>query len=268
MTIVVGVAAPDGLILAADSRTTFVDGGRTRIMSDTAQKVFRVCEGGFGVACYGAAHFQSKTVAGHMAEFEASLEKPPDHVEDLAEQLGNFFQAPILTAYEAPPPHGQGKPWDQSAGHLLGFHVAGYDKAGVGRLIDVKVPGVGGPQVVVTNVSTTNIGVLFEGQTDVIRRLLGGVDSDALAATGVEVPANVARALGGLEYRLLSPLTLQDAVDCAMFLIRTTIGMQRFSDGTSHQPGGVPGCGGAIRVLSVGHKASEWVARPELAVPA
>jgi hypothetical protein len=40
VTIVVGVASPDGIILAADSRTTYTDGQRHRIGTDSADKVF------------------------------------------------------------------------------------------------------------------------------------------------------------------------------------------------------------------------------------
>ncbi len=263
MTIVVGVAAPDGLILAADSRTTFTDGERTRVASDSAEKIFRLCKGRFGVACYGTALFQYKTVAGHIDEFEAGLDSPPEDVGVLADQLGRWFQDSVLDAYRV-----DGQEWEPDFGAQLGFLMAGYDHEGVGKLIDVKVPGPDGPRIETTDVSTTNIGVLFEGQTDVIRRLLGGVDSDALVESGVEVSSDVSNALGDLEYKLLMPLTLQDAIDCATFLIRTTIGMQRFSDGTAGKPGGVPGCGGAIRVLAVSRKDSLWVARPDLALPA
>jgi 20S proteasome alpha/beta subunit len=47
VTVVVGVAAPDGVVLAADSRTTsFPDGmgdqARYRIITDTADKLFTI----------------------------------------------------------------------------------------------------------------------------------------------------------------------------------------------------------------------------------
>jgi hypothetical protein len=258
MTIVVGLAAPDGLILAADSRTTLSDGGRSRVLSDTTQKVFSIYSGKFGVSCYGTALYENKTVAGHMDEFEASLTAVPKDASELARELGNWFQASLKSAYAA-----QGTPWTEEIGWRLGFHVAGYGPDGIGRLFDVKVPGKNGPILVETQVSTASIGVLFEGQTDVIRRLLGGVDSDALVASGVQVPKDFREALAGLEYNLLFPHTVQDAIDCANFLIRTTIGMQRFSDGTTGNPGGVPGCGGAIRILAIGRKEWEWVARPQ-----
>src|SRR4051794_8524288 len=99
MTIVVGVAAPDGLVLAADSRTTRVVDQRYRISSDAAHKVFALC-GRFGVATYGAAFIGTNTIAGEMDEFVAELTTGgvPDDVEHLAEALGSFFQTRAVSA--------------------------------------------------------------------------------------------------------------------------------------------------------------------------
>jgi hypothetical protein len=60
---------------------------------------------------------------------------------------------------------------------------------------------------------------------------------------------------------------MQDAVDFASFLIRTTIDMQRFSDGTRADPGDLPGCGGPVRILAVTREALQWVTPPTLAEP-
>lgn len=262
MTIVVTVAVPDGLIMAAESRTTYMDGERTRVTSDATQKVFRICEGNFGVSCYGMALYKDKTVAGHMNDFEASLEPAPEDVDELVCRLGTWFQDSLLAAHKD-----LGEPWTAPMSWDLGFHVAGYDKNGIGKVYDVQVPGRDGAAIALTDIGTTNIGVIFEGQTGAIRRLLGGVDSDALEAQGVEVSAELGEALSKLEYRLLFPHTLQDAIDCASFLIKTTIGMQRFSDGIMANPGSIPACGGAIQVLAITRKRSEWISRLELESP-
>jgi hypothetical protein len=259
MTIVVGVAAPDGLVLAADSRTTLMlSGGRTRVASDTAQKVFPLC-GRFGVACYGAAFVDEKTIGGQMNEFQASLDEPPRDVDELVGHLGAFFQERLLKALA-----NGGEPWKPSDGWHLGFLVAGYDPQGLGHLYDVRVPGDGDPEIISTPASTANVGVAPRGLDDVINRLLAGIDSNGLASSGVSVPDEVEQALAGLEYNLLLPITMQDAIDCAAFLIRTTIDMQRFSDGTGAKPGSIPGCGGPVRILAVGRNEIEWISRPAL----
>lgn len=262
MTIVVGVAAPDGLILAADSRMTYTpDGaeGRTRVASDYTQKVFSVC-GRFGVACYGAGFVEDKTIAGQMADFEALLGKPkPDlGLDEFASGLRTFFEDRVRKDLAA-----AGTPWKRGDKWRLGFLVAGYDTAGiVGYLRDVRVPEAGGPWIFPSGPSTSNVGPTWRGQDDVLNRLMAGVDSDLLVASGVHVPEDLEEALAGLEYNVMRPITTQDAVDCAVFLIETTIGMQRFHDGTRARPGGVPGCGGPIRILHIARGAVEWISRP------
>jgi hypothetical protein len=102
---VVGVAAPDGLILAGDSRTSIENAaGQHRIASDFATKVFEVC--GFGVATYGQALFDEKTIAGQIDEFVAQLgQGRPRDLDDLAKQLGDYFQPRLVQWYA-----GQGAP--------------------------------------------------------------------------------------------------------------------------------------------------------------
>lgn len=260
MTIVVGVAAPDGLILAADSRTTFMPGGsrgRTRVGSDSVQKVFPLY-GRYGVACYGAMFVDGKTVGGQMDEFEASTPEPAN-IGELTSTLGAFFEDRIVGGLAA-----SGKPWRRGQRWQLGFLAAGYDDSRVGHLVDVRVPESEGPGIFPSGASTADIGVAWRGQDDVINRLVGGVDSNTLFASGVHVSDALHEALASLEYNLMRPITAQDAVDWATFLIRTTVEMQRFSDGTRAQPGGVPGCGGVIRILHVTRRGVEWVSRPAL----
>jgi hypothetical protein len=51
-------------------------------------------------------------------------------------------------------------------------------------------------------------------------------------------------------------------VDYATFLVRTTIDMQRFSDGTFARPGLVPGCGGPLQLLVVDRNGATWAQAP------
>src|SRR5687767_1156356 len=95
MTIVVGVCAPDGIIIAADSRITQFTGddtdGRHRIRSDTAEKVFIVC-GRFALASWGDAMIGAHTIGGLMSEFIAHLgSEVPQDFETFLEALGEFF---------------------------------------------------------------------------------------------------------------------------------------------------------------------------------
>lgn len=144
--------------------------------------------------------------------------------------------------------------------------MAGYDSHGIGHLQDVRVPGPDGAALFPSGPATSNTGTTWRGQVDVINRLLHGFDVEAFEAGKVEVSGDVASALQGLAYKLIPPLAVQDAIDCAAFLIRTTIDMQRFSDGIRTEPDGtgIPGCGGPIRILHVGRNDVKWVSRPLL----
>ena len=85
----------------------------------------------------------------------------------------------------------------------------------------------------------------WRGQTDVISRLVKGVDMNALAAAaqadGKQQHVDELKAtFVGIEYLIpFNAMTLQDAVDFAIFAIRTTIDTQRLTYGLlrSRAPG-------------------------------
>lgn len=248
MTIVVGVATPEGLVLAGDSRTTSTfDNERHRIASDYAQKLFNVED--MAIATFGLAFLGRDTIAGVMDQFAAQLsESDLDGVESFAKALGEFFDAKFR---EAEPD------WDpDELGFPLGFLVAGYNTDGVGYIEEVLIPS---GQVSEYKARTTQGGMMWRGQTDVIGRLIKGIDGPGLAALEADVPDDLVDAFRQLEYSTLPPITLQDGVDFASFLVRTTIDMQRFSDGTLGSPGSVPGCGGPIQILVVERSGSTWI---------
>jgi hypothetical protein len=100
--------------------------------------------------------------------------------------------------------------------------------------------------------------------------MLKGVDRARLFPTIEELSDEVRKLIddgfSALEYVHLVPITVQDGIDYASFLIRTTIDMQRFSDGTLGAPGEVPGCGGPLQILVVERSETRWAAKPELRV--
>jgi hypothetical protein len=254
VTIIVGIATPDGIVLGSDSRTTRSDGERHRILSDSAQKVFAV--GRFGVATSGLAFIGNDTIAGVMDRFLAHL---PDgsapSVDAFADSLGAFFDARFSEWLES-----MDETWDPDKhGPAVQFLVAGYDDEGVGHIHEVMIPG---PERGAFSPDTIGGGTMWRGQTDVIVRLIKGIDWGEYAMSELDLPDDVKDVLGGFEYDPLEPITVQDALDYASFLVQTTIDMQRFSDGTYANPGLVPGCGGPQQLLVVDRNGAKWAQPP------
>lgn len=252
MTIIVGVATPEGLVLAGDSRTTNTfDNERHRIASDNAQKLFSV--EGMGVATFGMAFLGRDTIAGVMDQFAAHVsDAERSSVEVFAKSLGDFFDQRFTDALQE-----VGGEWDvDENGFPLGFLVAGYDSEGIGTIMEVLIPSA---EIAEFKATTTGGGTMWRGQTDVIGRLLRGVDWPSLGEIGANFSDEQVEDLEKLQYSDLSPITLQDGIDYASFLVRTTIDMQRFSDGTLASPGAVPACGGPLQVLAIERSRPVWV---------
>ena len=82
------------------------------------------------------------------------------------------------------------------------------------------------------DVSTRDRGILWRGQTSYIRRMVEGVDWDGLEGAGVTFPDEVRHDLDRQQSVIMRPITMQDALDAAIFIVRTTIEMERLTDGT------------------------------------
>lgn len=267
MTIIVATAAPDGIVLAADGRTTLINGRRHRIASDHTRKVFAPFPG-IGVATYGVALLSEQTIAGHMEEFAAQRGHESVRggheavtIDKICGDLTEYFSRLLDEQAEAvgrPPPDG-----------VLGFLVAGYNADGVGLIYDVLLPsakGAPGPILAHKDPSTRLPGHLFRGRTQHARRLFEGYDVDGLNRSGVKPGIRVKDELQRLRYHMNAPLSLQEAVDLAAFIVRLTIDMDRLSDGTFAEPEGIPICGGALQVLMITSKGFNWILQPQLRV--
>ena len=69
----------------------------------------------------------------------------------------------------------------------------------------------------------------------------------------------------GLEYFIQwSLITLQDAVDLAVFLIKSTSVMQRFADGISMDVGDYQSVGGPIDVVLITKDGIKWINKKEI----
>lgn len=262
MTVAIAVVSADGVVMAADSRTTLRIGPPTvptRVLSDYTHKVFQA--GDAAIATYGWAFLVRRNIAGHMAEFtqgEGIGELPLDQLVDrVAESFGERFQEHVDDNPEVRPAPGE---------VALGFLVGGYLN-GRGKTYEITYPG---GEVIPRSDSVDNPGAIWRGQTEVIRRLLKGVDLTALAAfaeeDGKQQSVEELRLIfEGIEYLIpFDAMTLQDAVDFAIFAIRTTIDTQRLTYGLLRKHGSWPGVGGPIEIATVTPSGFRWVQRTEI----
>jgi hypothetical protein len=260
-TVVVGGALSDGLILAADSRqtVTFPSGIQPsyKVVSDSANKLFSV--GRIGISTYGEAFILGRSIESFVTEYAAKAPKDAD-VHDVAKGFSDYF----------------GKYYDrqvveQKTLPSLGFIIAGYDKFGIGRLVEVRFPANRVPIELAQN-THEHQGLVFQGQTAVIRRLIMGYDpalgaSATLGKLSDSDKVQLQKELGDLEYYIpYNYLPLQDGIDLTLALVQATVDMQRFSFGTLAHPGDIPGVGGSVDVLTITPNEISWVRRKQLAV--
>lgn len=259
-SVVVAVAASDGLALAADRRTTEQSGEPPlyRAVSDSAEKVF-LAEERLGIATYGLADIEGRSVGELLEEFNPS---PLADVEQYARELGPYFYRLLSDA--TPPRRGEYVRVSELR-WPLGFVVAGFDEAGVGRFFDVKVRPTGS-RIEASSVTTDNPGVVQRGQADAIERLLEGVDWSLIKKADIKLGDEERERLRLFRYDLVLPTSVPDAVSLAEFLVETQIRMQAVSNGTYEVPTQVPGCGGLVRSLGVTRGGALWGMNPGEAV--
>jgi hypothetical protein len=254
MTIATCVWVPDGIVLAADSRQTLQRAdGTLRTGSDNVQKILELDK---RCAClsYGLAAIGNQHAAGLIQRFRADRgdelgdSSPPELAKKLADFLQEIWQESVK---DSSPP-------------TVNFHllVAGFGKTGVRAIEEIVIPGKS-----IVSRSGEEFGFLPLGSGEAIRRLLSGVDTQLTSHR--EFPSTLGEFVRGLEYEVkFDGMTLQDAIDYAVFVVRTTIDIQRFADGTRSGPKRPPISGGPIDVAIIRPYAGfEWVKQKRPTAP-
>lgn len=241
-------------MLAADSRMTYSNPkGWPKVASDYVYKVFELSERAIA-STFGWAFLNGQNMNSLTERFKGEHDTDM-RIEELASVYAAFFQR----QYEEHIAAKHDKPVKEPQ-HAFGFMVAGYDAGGVeGEIWECLIPG---PRCRRRLGTASNPGAAWHGQIDIISRLIKGVDP---RLDRKKLPAEAAKELGGLEYRTAFPqMTLQDAIDYAIFLVRATIEMQRFSDGIQAAPGDVAGTGGPIDIALATPSGVRWLQRKQL----
>ncbi len=165
-----------------------------------------------------------------------------------------------------------GTPQQAVAGiDAINFLLSGYNKDNSHYSYIIQVPGKISEKRN-SGKRSLEYGAEWIGQKDVISRIVLGFDgriqaiplfSELIAKKGTKA---FKQSIGGLEYAIQwGTMTLQDAIDFCVLMIKTTTAIQRFSDGIALDPGDIPGVGGAVDVAVITeNKGFVWAQKKKL----
>ncbi len=237
MSFIITIYVHEGIVMASDSRLTLnatqKQDGQTTVrlavgQSDANYKTF-LAPNNIGISTYGAADVQGMPIAGSIEAFiREQLGTGAIEVDAVPPLLVDYFR------HIAPPPD-------------TGFHVAGYKTIDSRRVQHVWQVTVKTGEIKQTN-SNYNQGATWSGEADILARLLQPVWIKDAAEQFQPLP-NYA-----IPWQFF---TLQDAVDFAVYAVRTTIDSLRF------QPRAKT-VGGPIDVLVIKPDAAYWVQHKQL----
>jgi 20S proteasome alpha/beta subunit len=248
MSLGVVVKGPEGIVLAADSRVTLQAQREGKppiqVNFDNATKLlsFQAPHSYVGVVTYGVAVIGLRTARSFIPEFEVTLQdkKEPLPVQEYAERLSDFFlkQWNKVSEQEANSPG-------------MTFIVGGYDPgAPYGKVFLFNIPNV--PDPAERNPGETDFGMTWGGQLQIASRIIQGYDpvlpkilKEELNLSDDKLDDLLSTLKENIEFSIpYQVLPLQDCVDLATFLIRTTVIAQDLAIG-------VRGVGGLTEVAVV-----------------
>lgn len=239
---------PEGIVLAADSRVTLTAQMRGQnfvvpATFDNATKLLRVRGQDFvGAVTYGVGALgeqEPRTPHSLLPEFEDELKGSSRlSVGEFAAKLSDFFMQQWASRMPK-----------NVSGQDIAFLVGGYDEGSpYGRVFEVFVPSKPQPN----EWHKGGFGITWGGQREFTDRLIVGFDDSLPPIVQKSVnltDAQTAQMKEELKKHLSVPipyqfLPLQDCVDMAIFLVRTTRTIQNWLVG-------VRGVGGAIDVAII-----------------
>jgi len=242
MSFVVAVYVPEGIVMASDSRQSVtVEGkgpeGRSfkveTVNSDAITKTFLLEQHHTGISNFGQDLLGGVPIASRMKAFIQEDLTPDDDVATIPAKLVGYFRRSFPEAD-------------------VGFHVCGYRKEG-----KLSVPHVYSCHVSRNAVERKNTkpdgslmyGAAWSGQTDILTSILIPVTHKDEKGNDkiIRSPAPI----------VWDAMALQDAIDFAIYAIRTTIDTMRFQA----RPKTV---GGPIDALVVTPDRAMWIHKKEL----
>ena len=259
MSLIVTVWVNDGLVLASDSRISFVASTngveQPNLLSghyfDTEYKTY-LCRNNVGISTCGDASINSKPLTGYLENFVYNEIKQDMSVKDTAIKLKEYFTK-ISTTLNCI------------------FHIAGYDKQG-----EQFVPMVYRyltQEGKITPLNTSTPGAVWDGQTEFLSKLIKSqflspnhmnVDTLNIDLNGTQIALTnvivLERKNTDIYPELNIPwqfMNLQDAIDFARYAIQTTIDTMKFTNINKT-------VGGPIDILTIKATDARWISHKKL----
>ncbi len=267
MTIAISLKINDGLVLAADSATTFVQNGSQGPIAvnvyNNANKIFNLRKGmPIGAITWGAGSIGVASTSTLLKDLRKLLTEDGDwklhstdySILEVAERLKDFiYERHYKRTFQAL----AGQP-------EIGFIVAGYSSGGQNAeeyKIEIKGDGsCDGPNLVR---KPDECGIIWSGQPEALNRLIMGMSPLApellksqLRLGDEDLKALMRFVLPVLQAPLISPaMPLQDAIDLAEFLAEVAVQWSRFMPGAQS-------VGGPVEVAAISkHEGFRWIKR-------
>ena len=266
MTICISIKVPDGLVLAADSMTSYTvlnpatQGWDVVQSYSYANKLIQFGSASIGMLAWGVGSLQRRSIQNLVEEFvpQHFASDKQSTVAATASALAGFMQV----AYEQEYPDPQKRPG-------LGFLVGGYDQSSpFAQQWGFEFPVTPKAQEILPSVANKPVfGVQWFGMTDALSRLIHGFDFrliQALKDKGFD-PAKVDDFFSGqnlwalkIPYEMIfDGMPLQDAIDYAAYLVHVVKGRFRFVVGPKV-------CGGPVDIAVVAPGRFDWIRRKTL----
>jgi hypothetical protein len=267
MSIVVSIRVNDGIVLAADSATSFVDPATGNVVKvyNSANKVFNLVKvWPIGAMTYGAGSIASASLSTLSKDFRDKLtprrrndpnyvlDKASYTIQEVSEKAKRFF---FDEHFRREYPNGV-------PNYFMGYRICGYSSNAVlpeGWEIRIIQDRCEGPDRLYED---AHWGPRWAGETEALDRLILGVGSrtvEALTEIGIAlgVAQQTVRDLTGKLYAhlFLPAMPIQDAIDLAYFLADTAAKFTQFSLRAAT-------VGGPIEVATITkHEGFKWVTR-------
>jgi len=242
MSFIITVYVPDAIVMASDSRQSITiqrqkpDGTKLQpvetVSSDFVYKTFLLSKQGVGISTFGESILGKVTIESHIKRFQEEKLGDGDDIFGIAQELLEFFRKKFPNADTA-------------------FHIAGFKKEA-----RMSVPYVYYCQVSRNEIRRLNA---KQGTDEVVYGASWGGQVDVIA--GILTPSQLKSTDGKTQQVIKAPVIwetvpIQDAIDFAIYAVRTTIDTIRFQARSKN-------VGGPIDVLLLTPEKNSWIQRKE-----